>query len=258
MYVQARAGRIYVDDAGTGERPLIFVHSLAGNSQQWAHQLEHVRGTGCAVAYDQRGHGRSDPPEDKDYTLEAGADDLLAVVDAVGIDQFILVAHSMGAGVASVFAATYPHRVRGLLLVDPVGDQRLAPDDMQAFLVALDTPRYEEIIRDYWTTIAGPDPVIREQLLRDLERTPRAAVVGMLYALQRTNLSHAILAYRGPKRAVVTPHNDFFFSLHNIDPALKSIVLAGTGHWLFMEKPAEFNRIMDAFVLEALAQRAPG
>lgn len=245
---------MYVDDVGIGECPVVFVHSLAGDTSQWAHQLEHVRARGCGIAYDLRGHGRSDPPTDGDYSLEASADDLQAVLDAVGVDRVILVAHSLGGAIAAVFAAAHPERVEGLLLVDSVGNQRLAPDEMQQFLIALDSPHFDQVIHDYWTQIAGNDPVIREQLMRSLDRTPKAAVVGMLWALQRTNLTEAITSYTRPKLAVVTPYNDFPFALHKVDPTLRAIVIDGTGHWLHMEKPEEFNAILDEFIASVAAR----
>jgi pimeloyl-ACP methyl ester carboxylesterase len=247
VYVQARAGRLYVDDAGTGETPTVFVHSLAGNSRQWEYQLEHVRAQGCGVAYDLRGHGQSNLPDDGDYSLDSCAEDLHAVFDALGIDECLLVGHSMGAAIATVFAASFPQRVRGLLLADPVGDQRLASDEMQKFLVALDSPRYNAIIRDYWQTIIGPNEELQERLLRDLDRTPREAVLGMLYALNRTDLSEAIRSYNGPKLSVVTPLNDFPFSLHRVDPDVERRVFTGTGHWLQLERPDAFNAILDEF-----------
>jgi pimeloyl-ACP methyl ester carboxylesterase len=250
VFVQARAGRIYVDDSGIAECPAVFLHSLAGNTGHWQLQLDHARASGCGVAFDLRGHGHSDPPGDGDYSLEACADDLLAVLDAQGIDQCVLVGHSMGAGIATLFAASNGPRVRGLLLVDPVGDQRLAPDEMQAFLVALNTPYYDRIIRDYWSTIAGSDQGTRARVLADLENTPRRAVMGMLYALQRTDLTEAVRAYRGPKLAALTPGNDFPFSLHRVDSTIRTIVVDGTGHWLQLDAPDRFNRILDDFLTE--------
>jgi pimeloyl-ACP methyl ester carboxylesterase len=248
MKVQARAGQIYVDDGGQGELSVVFIHSLAGNTRQWDAQLEHVRKRGCGIAIDMRGHGRSAPPEDGDYSLEAAADDIAAAADALGLDQFVLVGHSMGGGVAAVFAAMHPYLVRGLVLVDPVGDQRLALAEMHDFLVALESPRYADFIRAYWKSIAGDNDAVREQVVRDLERTPRAAVAGMLHALNRTNLTNALREYPGPKFAVITPHNNFPFSLQNVDPAIRHVVVEGTGHWLHMEKPAEFNAHLDDFL----------
>ncbi len=256
MKVQARAGRIFVDDAGVADTPTLFVHSLAGNTTHWEHQLAHTRATGCGIALDLRGHGQSDPPRNGDYSLEGCADDIQAVMDALGVDRAVLVAHSMGAGVAIAFAATRPERVSGLLLADPIGDQRLAPDQMQKFLVALDSAHYERFIRDYWQQIAGDNTALTARLLIDLEHTPKAAVVGMLWALQRTNLTEYITSYEGPKLAVLTPMNDFPFSLHRVDPAMQHVVIEGTGHWLQLEKPEEFNAIMDRFIIDALERRA--
>jgi pimeloyl-ACP methyl ester carboxylesterase len=219
-------------------------------------QLVHVRTHGCGIAFDLRGHGRSDPPNDGDYTLDANAEDLLAVVDALGIGQIILIGHSMGAAVATAFASTHPTRVRGLLLVDPVGDQRLAPDEMQEFLVALETPRYDELIRDYWKSIAGRVRNVRDQVLRDLDRTPRAAVIGMLRSLQRTNLTRAIRSYAGPKLSVITPLNNFPFSVHQIDPTVSRVEMDSVGHWLHMEQPEAFNAILDQFVTST-GQKVP-
>ena len=249
MFVQARAGRIYADDAGKGDLPIVFVHSLAGNVGHWTAQLDHVREYASAVAFDLRGHGQSTLPDDGDYSLEACAEDISAVTDALGLDECVLVGHSMGAAIATVFASGQPERVRGLLLVDPVGDQRLASDEMQKFLVALDSPRYEPIIRDYWQTIAGPDPDLREQLLHDLDHTPREAVLGMLRALNRTNLTDAIRSYDGPKLSIVTPLNEFPFSLHRVDPDLPYKIFPGTGHWLQIERPDAFNVLLDEFIL---------
>lgn len=248
MRIQARSGCIFVDDAGRGECPAVFLHSLAGNTLQWQQQLKHVRETGCGIAMDLRGHGRSDRPDNGDYSLDAAADDVKAVVDALGVDQLVLVGHSMGGGVAVVFAATYPYLVRGLVLVDPVGDQRLALEEIQSFMHALESSAYDGFIREYWKSIAGDIPAVRDQVMRDLAQTPRAAVLGMMHALNRTNLTSAIREYPGPKLAVVTPHNDFPFSLHRVDPEVQHVVVEGTGHWLHMEKPDVFNQQLDEFI----------
>lgn len=250
MRIQARSGSIFVDDAGTGDCPVVFLHSLAGNGGQWMPQLMHVRKSNCAIAIDLRGHGRSDLPDNEDYTLEAVAEDVMAVAEALGLDHMTLVGHSMGAGIATVFAGAHPDMVHGLMLVDPVADQRLMPEEMEVFMRNLDSSHYDEFVREYYKSIAGADRDVRDQVLRDLDRTPRAAVVGMLRALSHTNLTEAILSYKGPKAAVVTPHNNFDASLHRIDPTVETTVVNGTGHWLHMERPDEFNAILDRFLDE--------
>lgn len=93
----------------------LLVHGVTASHRSWqlvAEQLPGVR----LVAPDLRGRGRSHP--DGAAGLDAHADDLAAVLDHLGIDQAVVVGHSMGAFVGLVLADRHPDRVRRLLLVD--------------------------------------------------------------------------------------------------------------------------------------------
>jgi pimeloyl-ACP methyl ester carboxylesterase len=62
-FVDGPQGRLHVDDGGRGAAvPILFVHGNGGNLTQWTAQLEHVRHTRRAVAFDLRGMGMSDRP----------------------------------------------------------------------------------------------------------------------------------------------------------------------------------------------------
>lgn len=76
-----KLSNIFVDDGGAGSVPVVFVHSLAGNTQQWSAQLSHVRTTRRAVALDLRGHGQSLPPAKGDYAIDAMAQDIQMVIE---------------------------------------------------------------------------------------------------------------------------------------------------------------------------------
>src|SRR3954467_3425751 len=97
-WIQGPAGKRAVDDGGTGGLPVVFAHSLAGNAGQWKQQLEHVRRSRRAVAFDFRGHGSSEPAVDGGYSIADMAEDIAAVVEAAGLKRFVLVGHSMGGG----------------------------------------------------------------------------------------------------------------------------------------------------------------
>jgi pimeloyl-ACP methyl ester carboxylesterase len=58
----------------------------------------------------------------------------------------------------------------------------------------------------------------------------------------------ALQRYRGPKLAVITPENDKPYDLHMLAPEMPHKVVTGTSHWLHMDKPVEFNRILDEFL----------
>ena len=117
--VAGPAGGLCLDEGGDGASAVLFVHSLAGRSAHWSAALEHCRPTRRAVAFDQRGHGRSAPLEGgAELAIETLADDVLAVAEACGLRRFALVGHSLGGGVALAFAGDHPDRVERLLLLD--------------------------------------------------------------------------------------------------------------------------------------------
>jgi esterase len=246
--VKGAAGQLALDDGGKGGLPVVFVHSLAGNTGQWKLQLEHVRRNRRAVAFDFRGHGRSDPAEDGNYSVAGMASDIAAVVDTLGLERFVLVGHSMGGGAALVYAGEHPDRIAGLLLVDPIGDGKQIPAEAKAgFLQGLES-NYDSASQGYWKQIAGDNPGISRRLLADLRATPRETVLPVLRSVMDFDPDPALVRYRGPKLAVVTPNNDQAFSLHRLGKGFPHHVVTETGHWIQLDKPEELNRILDDFL----------
>lgn len=251
MNNQITSLNIFTDDGGSGSTPIVFIHSGAGNTQQWAAQLNHIRPTRRAIALDLRGHGQSSLPPNGDYSINSLAEDVQTVVDRLGIDKIILVGHSTGGSVAIAYAGRYPQRVAGLLLVDPSGDSTQLPaEQVQQYIGALESDAYPEFIEEYWQQIlTGSTVQTQTQVMRDLRNTPKVTVVGTTKALFNYNPVPALTDYNGPKLTVITPLNEIPFGLHNLVPELPHIMVTGTGHWLHMDKPDEFNQILDDFLL---------
>jgi pimeloyl-ACP methyl ester carboxylesterase len=226
----------------------VFAHSLAGNSSHWQAQLEHLRPHRRAVAFDFRGHGRSEPAKKGDYSIAAMASDISAVVDSLGLERFVLVGHSMGGGAALEYAGAHPDRVAGLLLVDPIGDgKQISAAGAKAFVGGFEA-NYDSASQSYWTQIAGPDSAIQRRLLADLRATPTEAVVGLLRSVMQFDPDSALARYTGPILSVVTPPNDAAFSLHRLGNGFSYQVVTGTGHWIQLDEPDAFNRILDDFL----------
>jgi pimeloyl-ACP methyl ester carboxylesterase len=247
--IDGPVGVLAVDDGGSGGLPVIFAHSLAGNISQWKAQLEHLRPKRRAIAFDFRGHGRSDPARNGDYSIDGMAADMGAVADSIQLQRFALVGHSMGGGVALVYAGAHPERVAGLLLVDPIGDAKQIPgSEAQAFIKGFETT-YDSASENYWKTIAGSDSAVQSRLLADLRATPAETVVPVLRSVMlQFNPDPALALYPGPKLSVVTPFNDQAFSLHRLGRGFPHRVVTGTGHWIQLDKPEELNRIVDQFL----------
>jgi len=241
---------IFVDDDGAGSVPVIFIHSLAGNTQQWSAQLDHIRKTRRAIALDLRGHGQSAAPVNGDYAIEAMAQDIRTVVDQIGVERFVLVGHSMGGSVAGAYAGAHPEQVAGLLLVDPSGDSTQMPDEqVHQFIGALESEAYTNVVEGYWRQIlSGAVEATEESVMQDLRNTSWETVVGVFRELLKYNPVPALKRFAGPKVSIISSHNENPFALHNLVSDLPHLKITGTGHWLQLDKPEEFNRIMDDFL----------
>jgi pimeloyl-ACP methyl ester carboxylesterase len=252
LTVDGPAGRLHLSDGGAGrDLPIIFIPSLAGTVRQWSAQLSHVRRTRRAVALEPRGHGGSEPPRDRDYSMERMAADVDAVLTALRIRRVIVAAHSMGGGVALAYAAAHPQQVAGVFLVDPIDDpSQRPPDAMTSFLRRLDSPDYAAEIEGYWMQILeGAAPGVKDAVVDDLRRTPRETVIGAMLAMGRFNASAALQRYDGPVMSVITRFNDVPSSLHRVAPSrVRHVAIAGTSHWIQMDKPDELNRLLEQFV----------
>jgi len=246
----ATSPALNVEDGGSGGIPVVFVHSLAGNAGHWSRQLEYIRKDRRAVAFDLRGHGKSDPARDGDYSIEAMANDIDSVARALGLKRFTLVGHSMGGSASIKYAGNYPEAVAGLLLADPSGDARRVPAEQFApFIAALESDSYTRAIEDYWKVmLVNSNPPVQERILGNLKEARKEAVIGVFKSFLRFDPLTPLQRYPGKKLSIITHLNDTPISLHNLLPDLPHVSISGTGHWLQLDKPDEFNRIMDEFV----------
>ncbi|HET8726336.1 MAG TPA: alpha/beta hydrolase [Alphaproteobacteria bacterium] len=243
---------LHADDGGAGGPAVVFLHSLAGNTTQWAAQLACLRPRRRAVALDWRGHGRSGTPPGGGFAIPGLAADVMAAADRLRLGRFVLVAHNSGAIVALACAAACPDRILGLLLVDPVGDLRQVPSEMlDPFLAALASDGYGTAIEGWWRSIlAGADPFVAERVMADLRATPPETVVGVVRALRQYDPVTALKRYPGPVLSVVTRFNDAPFSLRNLSPGLRHTRVEGTSHWLQMDRPDAFNAVLGGFLAD--------
>jgi pimeloyl-ACP methyl ester carboxylesterase len=253
LWLCGPAGNLYIRDGGADEHPealpILFLHSLGGNGGQWALQLDHVRRHRRGVALDFRGHGESDPAEDGDYSVAGLAGDVAAVADQLSLRRFFLAGHSLGAAVTIEYAAHHPERVAGLLLVDPNGDlSRMPKKESQAFLDSLRADPLGELESYFRQLVVGGDPDAAGWVLADLRLTHEGAVAKAAEGSLRYQPLAALERYKGPKLTIISSMNRLPYSLHNLAPDLPTHLMTGTGHWLMMDRPEAFNRLLDGFV----------
>lgn len=240
------AGFLHIDDGGLGGVPVVFVHSFAGSTAHWAAQLTHLRKTRRAVAIDLRGHGQSDSPTRDDYAVQSLAGDITAVTDWLKFQRFVLVGHSMGGSATLAYAGAHPERVAGLVLVGTPG--KIPVEQARQVMSSLKSD-YENVMASYWNKLlTNAQPQVLAQIQGERERLPRAVSLSLIQATFDFDPVPVLKRYRGPKLAVITPDQDNSYDLHKLVPDLPHKVVTGTSHWLHMDKPEEFNRILDEFL----------
>jgi pimeloyl-ACP methyl ester carboxylesterase len=204
---------------------------------------------------DQRGHGGSERPK-AGYAPEDFAADVLAFMDAVGVERAALVGHSMGSFVAQAVAAAAPDRITRLVLVGSAADPRTpALVAFQQEVEALADPVPPEFAREFQlSTLHQPvPPAFLHDAVAASRQVParvwRAALAGILSDPGVRRLDRI----RMPTLLLYGEHDAIWSraqqdSLRALLPQATLRVYGGVGHAPHWERPAEFARDLDAFL----------
>ncbi|MBS4174431.1 alpha/beta hydrolase [Bacillus sp. FJAT-49736] len=106
--------KLTYDDEGSG-KPLILLHGLGGNRYSYLEFIEEFKQKNRVIALDSRGHGDSEKPPN--YTLNDHINDVIAVMDYLGLESADILGASMGSYIAQGVAITIPSRIKKLILV---------------------------------------------------------------------------------------------------------------------------------------------
>ena len=248
-FVSGPQGRLHVDDGGQGPGvPVLFVHCNTGNLTQWRAQLDHVRTSRRAVAFDLRGMGQSELARNGDYSVSAMADDVEAVTDALRLRRFVIVGHSYGGAVVAAYAARHPERLAGIVYADAAGNVKIDPKQAKAFLDTIRANKDTVVPQWFAPILKGSREEVRKAVLESAHNTPADVIAGALGGLLEINMTHLLAAYPGPRLAIAAADIEGPASLHVQFPEIPVKKIRGTGHWLMMDKPDEFNDILDEFL----------
>ena len=116
----------YLDWGNVGKPVMLLVHGLRGHAHSWDDVSAALCDDYHVLALDQRGRGDSDWAKDGDYTTNAYVADLAGFCEALNLEKFILVGHSMGGRNSMAFGGKYPEKLEKLIIVDvgPALDSR--------------------------------------------------------------------------------------------------------------------------------------
>ncbi|HET9037691.1 MAG TPA: alpha/beta hydrolase [Myxococcaceae bacterium] len=221
--------------------PVVFMHGVGGNHHLFDPQLAEFRSGRKVLAFDQRGCGGSADAPGGNYDLDTRVRDLGLVLDAVRLEQVVLVGHGTGAQVVARYAERNPARVLGLVLVNPVSG------NAEAGRIA-DLPERElRAAIDRWlgTLLEGARPETRESVLGSVQVARVPAMRAMLADAAATDLPGSLGAYPGPVLILAAPDE-------KVPGPLRSGVevrrLSGGSHWSPLDAADEVNAQLREFL----------
>ncbi|NDU74450.1 alpha/beta fold hydrolase [Actinomadura sp. DSM 109109] len=240
--------------------PVVMLHGITGHGARWRRTAERYLADRCVLAPDLRGHGRSthEPP----WTVERHVADVLAMMDAEGVERADLVGHSYGGMISLHLARTAPRRVRRLLLLDPaLGlDPAEAAREARGHLAPASSGNVAEAraeLAERWPA-ASPD-VVDEEVAEHLEhgrdgrlrwRFEPAAVVTAYSEMARPHLAPPADV---PTHLVIATEADFVRPEFVVD--LRAALGAGlviseidAGHMLYLDRPEETGALLAAWL----------
>ena len=260
-FAQLDGTRVHYEDAGPrGDSAVVFVHGWTCDATFWRLQTPALRDRVRVVSVDLPGHGRSDKPEGRQYTMQSFARAVEAVMRDAGVRQAVLVGHSMGVPVVREFYRLYPEKTRALVLVD--GSLRpLAPKQvMEQMFAPLRSGKYKATMEAMAGGMLGQrvPAELRDDLKARMAGTPQhvavAAGEGMMdEALWKPDpIRVPVLAVFARSPAWPADNEQFYRSLiADLDYRMWD----GVGHFLMLERPKEFNDELTAFLARV---RFPG
>ena len=131
--IETASGRISYVEAGSGPVAL-FVHGVLLNKHLWRHQLAGLSDIRRCIAVDLLAHGDTEIKPNQDVSVTANAIMLREVLDALQIDQVDIVGNDSGGGIAQIFSALHPERVRSLTLTNCDTHDNWPPEAFKPFL----------------------------------------------------------------------------------------------------------------------------
>lgn len=243
--------------AGKGDPALVFVHCGGCNRGFWDGQMAYFAAKHRVVALDLAGHGQSGVGR-KDWTMSAFGEDVVSVVEALGLKRVVLIGHSLGGPAVLEAARRMPGRVAGLVLVDSWVDfeQRIAAEEMEKYLAALQADyraTTTAMTSQYLFSASTPEPV-KARVLEAVLSGPQEIGV----AVVRSSMTYSPLpALREIKAPICAISSDLFPT--NLEgnrryaPGYQAAIMKGVGHYLMLEQPEAFNALL-ADALDELAR----
>jgi 3-oxoadipate enol-lactonase len=250
----------YVLEGPVGAPVVTLSHSLAASLEMWEPQLPAMADRYRVLRYDTRGHGGSEVPPGP-YTLEMLADDVLGLLEALGVERTHFVGLSMGGMIGQAVALKRPAVLASLVLADtasrmppeagPLWDARIAMAESQGMAALAEGTIERWFTRPFIER--APEVVDRVRML--IRTTPPQGFAGCSQAIRALDYADRLRAIRTPTLIIVgqedlgTPVAASEL-MHAAIAGSKLVVLPSAAHLSNVEQAEKFNHAVLGFLAD--------
>jgi len=245
-------------DRGSGPA-LVFLHGWCDGSASWGATMDEFAANYRCLAPDMRGHGGSGMPSDHAYFPEALSNDVVALCEAAGVDQPVLVGHSFGGFLAAFTAARFPGFARAIVVEDQLLDLVGFAAQMQTLAPVIRSPESHMAFRgQFFESMVSPTmPPASRRIIEELKQsTPveiGTALWGVLFEYSpaeiAANSERLMGAFANQPSLTIESAGqpEYHAKLANYAPGIRTAVIEA-GHWIHLERPDEFRAELRAFL----------
>lgn len=230
---------------GKGRTAVVLIHGWTCDRTLWDAQVDALKASYHVVALDLPGHGASGAVPD--YSMRRFARAVEAVMRAEKIERAVLVGHSMGGAVMLEFTRLFPGKAAAIIAVDAImpsqADAAVLPEVAARFQGPDALAAREKMVRGMFTPATTPE--MRAKIEKVMLGTAAETAAGAMKGIAEPEVwRDGVIDV--PLLQIIAATNNYVTEegLKRRFPRTKLVQVAGTGHFLHMEKPAEVNRIM--------------
>jgi pimeloyl-ACP methyl ester carboxylesterase len=241
---------------GKGDITLVFIHCWCCDKSFWELQVPVFAKHYQVVTLDLGGHGESGQDR-KDWTIQAFGLDVAAVVKKLGLKKMVLIGHSMGGTVAVEAARLLSRQVIGLIAVDTLQnvEQKFTKEQFEQFVAPMrkDFKTGTENFLRAWMFTPETDPALIDKIVNKMSSAKPQVGIGAMESGYKYDITGAMDKIKVPIRLIIAdkfPYDIEAGKRHAVSYEVK--VMKGVGHFLNMENPTTFNKLLDETLKELI------
>lgn len=239
-------------DSGAGDPPVVFIHGWTCNLATFRDQIPFFAKNHRVIAFDQRGHGESDKP-DQDYGIPGFVEDAVWLINELKLDKPVLIGHSMGGTIALNLVHSHPDMASAAILID----SPILPLDgpakgmVEQLYAGLNSPAYAGVAEGFGRMAffnTKTDAALVEELIGVIKSAPQRLMHTALVSTLSDESKPAgplpvpSLFIRAEEPQLATEEG-----LRERYPGM-GVVTVPAAHFVQMEQPAATNNIIKDFL----------